>query len=109
MTLSRPTKTLVFVGALILSFIIFFTPGSDARAPIPGLDKVIHFSTFTLLAAATALRFGVNKAAVLALLVYAPLSEVVQLHFIPLREFDVMDIAFDSAGLWPMILWRKRG
>jgi len=92
--------------AIGLSLIILFTPGSDNRLPVVGLDKLIHFAIFSFLAITANWRFGRFVPIAVALMLYAVFSEVIQHFWIPGREFDLIDIAADCAGAFGLLAFQ---
>ena len=87
-----------FAVALLVSFVVLFAPGSDVPAAPAGVDKVVHFSLFAVLAA-TGRWAGVRRGLLAGcLVVYAALSELLQgipaLH----RDPAVGDWLADAAG-----------
>lgn len=94
----RELRSISFALAVILSMIVLFRPGSDGPLPFPQADKVIHATTFGLLAATAWLRFKRAKIIALCLIAYAVGSEIIQHFWIPGREFELLDILADLAG-----------
>jgi VanZ family protein len=97
-------RTLAFNLAVVLSLIVLFKPGGDGPLPFPQADKVIHATTFALLAITAWWRFKSVRTIAIALVAYAVLSEFIQHFFIPGREFDVIDILADSFGAFAILL-----
>jgi VanZ family protein len=87
---------------VVISIVVLFRPGGDGPLPFPQADKVIHATTFALLALGASWRLRLSARTVLAvaavLLAYAVASEIIQHFWIPGREFDLLDIAADSLG-----------
>ena len=65
---------------------------------LPGADKLVHAGLFALLSATAALRFGAARRVLLAVLVYAALSEVVQALLLAERSGDAWDLLADAVG-----------
>lgn len=85
--------------SVLLSFVVLFSPGSDVPGAPPGVDKIVHFSLFALLAltgrwaGARPVRLG----AVLAC--YAVVSEFVQAYAPISRDGSVTDALADTLGM----------
>lgn len=88
-----------FYAAFILSLVVLFTPAGGGALPFPQADKLIHMGLFAVLAATAGWRWGRWRTIVLGLLGYALVSEILQGAGIPGRQFDLVDLAADSAGL----------
>lgn len=85
-----------------------YAPGSPEPSPItiPHIDKVVHVALF----AAPAFLLGrLSRASwpVWLLVAHAPISEVVQHFFIPLRSGDALDLVADLAGV-ALGVWAAR-
>jgi hypothetical protein len=96
--------------AICISIVILFKPGGDGPLPFPQADKVIHATTFALLALGLYWRQMKLRMIIMILLVYAAGSEIIQHFFIPGREFDLLDIVADSAGfalMLGLVGWKK--
>jgi VanZ family protein len=96
-----------FAVAVLVSLAVLFAPPSDVPASPPGVDKVVHFSLFAVLAL-TGRWAGVRRGVLAGLLVlYAAVSEVVQ-GLAPLdRSASVGDVLADVAGLLlGLVVWR---
>ncbi|USX51769.1 MULTISPECIES: VanZ family protein [Lentzea] len=91
-------RVLPFVTAALLSVIVLFTPESGVPSSPPGTDKVVHTLLFALLAF-TGLYARIRHI-LLALVVYAGVSEVLQQLITPLhRSGDVLDALVDVLGI----------
>lgn len=77
-----------------------YAPGSPEPAPvdIPGLDKVVHVALFALPAFLIG-RLTRASWPLWLLLAHAPISELIQHAFIPLRTGDPLDLLADLAGV----------
>lgn len=103
-----------FVVAVLVSLVVLFAPGPDVPPSPPGVDKIVHASLFALLAA-TGAWAGLNRRVlVVALPVYAALSEVIQ-SLAPLqRDGSFGDLLADLAGVclallvWAAVTRRSR-
>jgi len=86
------------VIAASLSVVVLFTPESGVPSSPPGTDKVVHTLLFALLAF-TGLYARIRHVLV-ALVVYAGVSEVLQQLITPLhRSGDVLDALVDVLGI----------
>ncbi len=101
---SNNLRSSIFALAVVVSLVILFKPGGDGPLPFWQADKVIHATTFGLLAVTAWWRFKAWRNIALALVAYAVLSEVIQHFFIPGREFDPVDIVADSVGAFAILL-----
>lgn len=91
--------TAAFVTVLLLSLVVLFSPRTPSEQGIPHLDKVVHATLFALLAATTWWRFPAHRLGLLAVLVYAGLSEVVQATVVTSRDGDVRDFSANVLGV----------
>ena len=105
MTAARPQAaatdrraTVAFVAVALLSAVVLFTPRTPSEQTVPNLDKLVHAALFALLAATTWWRFAAHRAALVAVLVYAAASEVIQATVVTSRDGDVRDFAADAIG-----------
>ena len=89
----------VFAVAVLVSLAVLFAP--------PGVDKVVHFSLFAVLAC-TGRWAGVRQGPLAALLVlYAAGSELLQGTSLVDRDASIGDLVADSAGVVVgLLLWR---
>lgn len=79
-----------------------FPPGPPPT--VPHLDKLVHLLLFaSVLWAGRACRLPAFPLAV-ALLLHAPISEVVQHVALPSREGDVLDLVADAVGVLVALL-----
>ena len=95
-----------FALAILGSLVVLFSPGSDVPPAPYGVDKLVHASTFAMLAF-TGSWAGVQRRWLLAaLLLYAPASELIQ-TFSPLqRDGSVWDALADGVGiLVGVVVW----
>ncbi|MFD9699677.1 VanZ family protein [Lentzea sp. NPDC059081] len=91
-------RVLPFVIAALLSVVVLFTPESGVPSSPPGTDKVVHTALFALLAF-TGL-YARLRHILVALVVYAGVSEVLQALITPLhRSGDVLDALVDVLGI----------
>ena len=86
--------------AVLLSFYVLFAPdpGGPETDP-PGADKAVHLALFALLAGTARWWAGAGTAALVAVLLYAPLSEAVQGLLLAGRSGDPLDVVADLAGV----------
>ncbi len=87
-----------FVAVVALSLVVLFSPGSDVPSGIPVSDKVIHFLLFAALAATGRLVGIPVRNLVIALVVYAGVSEVLQATLPINRDGDLRDAVADTLG-----------
>ena len=85
------------MAVVLLSLYVLFWPYPSGGGP-PGSDKVVHALLFLLLAGTAALRFGGSRSVLVAVLVYAALSEVVQALLLSRRSGDLADLLADAVG-----------
>ena len=89
----------LFAGALALSLVVLFTPGSGVPSSPPGTDKAVHLVLFAVLAL-TGRAAGVPTALLAtALAAYAGVSEVLQTLPVLGRSGSVVDLAADLIGI----------
>jgi uncharacterized protein YfiM (DUF2279 family) len=102
-----------FAVAVLISLAVLFAPPSDVPSSPVGVDKVVHFSLFAVLAV-TGRWAGVRQAVLGGLLVlYAAGSELLQGTDLVNRDASVADLVADTAGvvagllLWQLIAGRR--
>ncbi|GAB3810753.1 hypothetical protein GCM10028820_00830 [Tessaracoccus terricola] len=101
--------------AVAVHLLALYTPGSPEptlpELPVPQLDKLVHVGLFAL-PAFLARRLTRAWWPVVALLVHAPTSELVQYRFIPHRSGDPADLVADVVGIglgvWAAHLGQRR-
>ena len=94
-TLSRGA----FAAAVVVSLVVLFAPAGDVPAAPPGLDKVVHLALFAVLAA-TGRWAGIRvRLLVVALAVYAAVSELLQAVTPLARSGSIADLLADLAGV----------
>jgi hypothetical protein len=103
----------VFAVAALVSVAVLFAPPSDVPASPPGVDKIVHFSLFAVLAV-TGRWAGVGRGALAGLLVlYGAASELLQGTDLVGRDASVGDLVADSLGvvvgllLWGSVAFRR--
>jgi len=96
-----------FAVALLVSLAVLFAPPSDVPSGRPGIDKVVHFSLFGVLAV-TGRWAGVPRTVLsVTLLLYAGISELLQGTDLVNRDASVGDVLADSTGvIVGLLLWR---
>ena len=96
-----------FAVAVLVSLAVLFAPPSDIPASPAGVDKVVHFSLFAVLAL-TGRWAGVRRGVLAVLLVvYAAGSEVLQGTDLVNRDASAADLLADGAGvLAGLLLWQ---
>ncbi|HEX5493577.1 MAG TPA: VanZ family protein [Mycobacteriales bacterium] len=88
-----------FALCVLLSFVVLFSPGSDVPGAPAGVDKIVHFSLFVLLAL-TGRWAGVRAVPLgLGLVCYAVVSEFVQSYAPISRDGSPADAFADTLGL----------
>ena len=92
-------SALPLMGALAISLIVLFSPGSAVPSGPPNSDKLVHALLFAALALAS--RFaGVGWRATTAwVLAYAALSEVLQALLPIQRSGSIWDVVADAVGM----------
>jgi VanZ family protein len=94
-----PLSRGAFAVAVLVSLAVLFAPPSDVPSSPPGVDKVVHFSLFLVLAL-TARWAGVRRTGLAVVLVgYAAVSEVVQGLPVVGRDASVFDWCADVLGV----------
>jgi hypothetical protein len=78
-----------------VSLVVLFSPSTPSEGGLYGVDKVVHATLFGLLALTTRRRFGRGLTLVL---LYAPVSEVLQALLPIHRDGNVPDAIFDCLG-----------
>ena len=96
-----------FAVAVLVSCAVLFAPPADVPPSPPGVDKLVHFALFALLAA-TGRWAGIRRGALAAgLVLYAGASELLQGTDLVDRDASVGDLLADSAGvLVGLLLWQ---
>ena len=96
-----------FAVAVLVSLAVLFAPPSDVPSSPAGVDKVVHFSLFAVLAL-TGRWAGIGGRVLAALLVlYAAGSELLQGTDLVNRDASFGDLVADSAGVAAgLLLWR---
>ena len=101
MALAALVLLAVLAVVVVVHLVVLYLPGSDVPQTgfeVPGLDKTIHVLAF---AAPTwaAVRLGSSWWWALPFAVHAPVSELVQHAWVPLRTGDPVDVVADLAGV----------
>lgn len=87
-----------FALSVLVSLVVLFAPGSDVPGAPPGVDKLVHFGVFALLAL-TGRWAGLPRLPLLvALVAYGAVSEVVQAVAPIGRDGGLADLLADTAG-----------
>jgi VanZ family protein len=96
-----------FGVAVLVSLAVLFAPPSDVPSSPPGVDKIVHFSLFAVLAV-TGRWAGVVPGLLAGLLIaYAAGSELLQGTDLIGRDSSVADMVADVAGaVVGLLLWR---
>lgn len=98
--------------AVAVQLVVLYLPGEqvpEAGFAVPGLDKAIHVAVFALPAFLAVWR-GRSAWWALPFALHAPVSELVQHAWVPLRTGDPVDVVADLAGvvLGVVAAWRRR-
>jgi hypothetical protein len=96
-----------FAVAVLVSLAVLFTPADGVPFAPPGVDKVIHFGLFAVLAL-TGRWAGIGRGVLATVLVgYAAISEVLQGVTALGRSASVADWVADAAGIVAgLVLWQ---
>ena len=103
------SNTIYYLGPALIMTIIFLLSHQprvmDGLPPITGLDKLLHFAAYFVLAMSWIIAFSKNnisnlnlKTGILSLL-YAFSDEFHQ-TFVPTRAFEVLDLVADGVGIF---------
>lgn len=95
------TLRLSLLGALVIQLYVLYlyVPGNAPSLAVPHLDKVVHAAVFALPAALAVLARCRPALVGLALVVHAPVSELVQHLVLPARSGDPWDLVADLFGV----------
>jgi VanZ family protein len=96
-----------FAVTVLVSLAVLFAPPSDVPSSPPGVDKIVHFSLFAVLAV-TGRWAGVGRGVLAGILVlYAAVSELLQGTDLVNRDASLGDLVADSAGVVVgLVLWQ---
>ena len=97
----RRAVAAALVVAVVVQLVVLYLPGEqvpEAGFAVPGLDKAIHVAVFALPAFLAVWR-GRSAWWALPFAVHAPVSELVQHAWVPLRTGDPVDVVADLAGV----------
>ena len=99
-----------FAVAALVSLAVLFAPPSDVPSSPPGVDKIVHFSLFAVLAVSGRWA-GVRSGVLGALLVlYGGASELLQGTDLVNRDASVADLVADATGVLAGLLgWHLLG
>lgn len=78
---------------------VLYWPVVSVTGPVSWTDKVVHVLVFAIPTYAVGLVLHRASVAVLAFLVHAPLSELVQHLALPNRSGDLSDVVVDVVGV----------
>lgn len=92
---------LITVLALIVQVVALYTPASgDSPFPTPPhTDKVFHAASFAAVTASALLARLPARGVVVAMLVHAVLSELIQWRLLESRSGDLFDFVADAIGI----------
>jgi VanZ family protein len=99
MTPKQLLRNCAFYLVFGLSIVILFLPAGEGLQPFAHFDKLVHVLLFGALCLTAMWRFDALIYVVAGVLAYAVVSEIVQGNWIPGREFDVLDMVVDAAGI----------
>ena len=91
--MSRSGRAFWWVFAV--SLVVLFSPSTPSEGGVYGLDKLVHATVFAALAVTTRGRFG---AGLLLVVLYAPVSEVLQAVLPIHRDGNLPDALADLLG-----------
>ncbi|WP_256835953.1 VanZ family protein [Micrococcus sp. Mcc89] len=97
----RRALTAALAVAVVVQLVVLYLPGEQvpqAGFAVPGLDKAIHAAVFALPSCLAVWR-GRSAWWALPFAVHAPVSELVQHAWVPLRTGDPVDVVADLAGV----------
>lgn len=106
------TVALVALVALgLLQLAVLYAPTAPAGPEVTGLDKVVHASVFGAPALLALLDGRWARWVLPALVVHAPVSELLQAWLLVHRDGDVWDCVADLTGvllaLGAFVVWRR--
>jgi len=85
--------------AVVLQFVLLYSPSGGGTAPFPNFDKLVHCAMFAL-PVFFALLAGLPRVPVIAVLaLHAPVSEFIQWTLLPNRSGDPWDVVADLVGV----------
>jgi len=91
-------RQVLFALVLAGQLVVLYAPRAPSTGGVPGLDKLVHVVVFALVVA-TGLRAGVARWLVLlASVVQAPVSELLQEAVLSNRSGDPLDVVADLLG-----------
>ena len=88
-----------FAVVVLVSLAVLFAPPSDVPSAAPGVDKAVHLSLFLALALTGRWAGLGRRVAVVSLLVYAAVSEVLQGTALVDRDAELLDWVADAVGV----------
>ena len=96
-----------FAVAVLVSLAVLFAPPSDVPSSPPGVDKVVHFSLFAVLAV-TGRWAGIGRGVLAgSLVLYGAVSELLQGTDLVNRDASIADLVADTTGVVVgLLLWR---
>ncbi|MEO7448889.1 MAG: VanZ family protein [Humibacillus sp.] len=87
------------VVAVLVQLLVLYWPVVTVVGPVSWTDKVVHLITFAVPTYAVGLALRDVRVAVLAFVIHAPVSELVQHFLLPGRSGDVWDAVLDLVGV----------
>lgn len=95
----RVVRRGVFGLSVLVSVVVLFSPGSDVPGAPPGVDKVVHFAVFAILAVTGRWAGARLTPLAVALAGYAVASEIIQAYAPIARDGSLPDVLADAVGI----------
>lgn len=93
-----PLRYVAFGLAVVLQFVVLYSPDSGGAPPFPQADKVVHVVVFALVGF-TGVLVGIRWLPLLvALVLHGVVSELVQATLLSARSGSGWDLAADAVG-----------
>lgn len=93
------SQKLPFIVVVLISLVVIYIPGSGVPGSPDGTDKLVHLGLFFLLALTGRIAGIPTVWLGLALLAYAPISEVLQANLPINRDGNAGDALADALGV----------
>lgn len=105
-------RTLLFAAVVAGQLVVLYAPRAPSTGGTPGIDKLVHVAVFALVVVTGMGSTAPGWAVVIASVVQAPVSEVLQATLLPHRSGDPLDLVADLAGCalgWALVAgWARR-
>lgn len=105
---SRWLELIAFVLALIAQLVVLYSPTAPGGSPFPAFDKITHLLIFAAPVVAAAAALDNWRWVPWALVVHAPLSELIQYRLLADRQGDPLDAVADLAGVAAGVVIARR-